>query len=247
MKRVCASLAVLLGAFLFSSQARGEEASGSCVACHSGIQHSGALEHGFLDWQGSIHGRSGIECQACHGGDASRTRKEDAHRGVLSSRDPESRIYFTRIPETCGSCHSSELRAFQKSAHRKELGRGGRAPNCVTCHGSMADHVLSSKDMEMTCALCHRQPTQAHAARRELEDARAGLRRLEKEIRQAREAGGTNLSESEKIYARLTDRLQEAVDVWHTFQMSRVIAQAEKISREASAAYTELRLKRRKP
>ena len=74
-----------------------------------------------------------------------------------------------------------------------------------------------------------------------MENARGDLCRLDNAIRQAKSAG-TDTKASEKTYARLSDRMHDAMVSWHTFDMSRVLAQTSDVSHEASAAYTELNL-----
>lgn len=205
------------------------------------------LAHNFKDWDGSVHAKSGIECQSCHGGDASQVAKDAAHAGMLPSTNPKSPVYFTQIPETCGKCHEPEFAAFRKSAHFKELQSSGRGPNCVTCHEAMANRIIDSRSMQTTCSLCHHQPVQAYQARVAIEEAQGILRRLDAEIQSAQSTGLTDASSQKKTYQLLADRLHQAKVDWHAFRVEKLLAQVKDISQSAQAAFTELKSKNQKP
>src|SRR3989338_3806820 len=131
--------------FLVFGLALGFAQENSCVQCHQKADGVAYLEHNFTDWESSVHARGKISCDACHGGNPSKSVKGEAHKGMRSSREEKSPLYFTNIPATCGSCHQAEFKAFKKSAHYRDLQKSGRGPNCVTCHGSMANHVLAPR------------------------------------------------------------------------------------------------------
>ncbi len=244
MKRL---LALILALLYLSGPPQGARAAGvnSCVSCHRDVKQSDALQHTFSDWEQSPHGKSGVACQSCHGGDHSFSSKHEAHADLLSSSNSKSRVYFTKIPETCGACHAAEFQAFKKSAHYRELKRTGRGPNCVTCHGSMANRVIGPREMEMTCNLCHHKPRQAYAARLAVEEAREALRDLDQAAEQARSSGKTAVDKRD--YIPLHDRFHAVLVAWHTFDAKKVLAQAKDIAREASAMSTDLKLKRKSP
>lgn len=128
-------------------------ADGSCVACHKTVDAPAYVEHNFKDWENSAHARAGVSCESCHGGDPAAQDKAKAHAGVIRSTAKNSPLYYTAIPESCGSCHQPELKAFKTSVHSQQLQRTGQGPNCLTCHGSMANHVLAPREMETTCTL----------------------------------------------------------------------------------------------
>ena len=219
----------------------------SCVACHKTLHQTTTLHHNFKDWETSAHGKAAVACQLCHGGNPNSAAKEGAHTGILPASDAKSPVYFTNIPRTCGNCHAAELNAFKLSLHFKELERTGRGPNCVTCHGSMANRVIEPRDMEQTCRLCHRKPTQAYAARLSVEEARAALRLLDGEISEAKAGGKMETAGAEKSYRDLAERTRAALVEWHSFKTADVFQKARAVAQEASAAYTKLRLKNRKP
>jgi hypothetical protein len=126
-----------------------------CAECHSRQSEASGAGHGFAAWRGSRHAAAGVTCEACHGGDAAAADARAAHRGVSRSSDQASRVYFTRVPETCGRCHAAEAAYFRSSVHFARLQSDGKGPNCVTCHGSMATSVLTPERLLGTCSACH--------------------------------------------------------------------------------------------
>src|ERR1019366_2504565 len=174
------------------------------------------LEHDFADWSQSVHAKAGISCEACHGGNPLAKDAAEAHKGLKPSTDPMSPVYFTHIPATCGTCHAAEFKAFQKSAHFKELESSGRGPNCVSCHGSMANRILAPRDLELTCNLCHRKPTQASATMMAMGNAGTSLDRLKKMLDEAR-ARHVDIASQEKAYTEAMALYHRALADWHTF------------------------------
>jgi hypothetical protein len=235
-----------LAAFLAVLPAAGIVAApggaGSCASCHRGLTGPDDLKHTYADWKGSVHAAAGVGCEACHGGDPSKADRQAAHAGILPSGQAGSRVYFTVIPKTCGGCHAKELEAFRRSAHYRELQSTGRGPNCVTCHGAMASHVLDPKTMEMTCTLCHRRPTRAYAARLSLIHAGDQLQRLRRAVDLGTRAG-IDVSAQARELVELTALQGRAVVNWHTFSMDQVLDETQAVSRRAATATNELELK----
>ncbi|MBI4422840.1 MAG: hypothetical protein HY554_03900 [Elusimicrobia bacterium] len=217
-------------------------AGSTCVECHQNAEAVSYLEHNFADWKGSPHAKAGVACEACHGGDPAQKDRAAAHVGLRSSRDPKSPVYFTRVPATCGACHAAEQEAFARSRHARELGRTGRGPNCVTCHGSMANHVLAPRELELTCNLCHRRPTKAFATLLSLNTASAALARLDKTLGQAR-AKGVDVGPQESSQAKAASLYRGALVDWHTFKMDEVLKASQEAARAANVAARELELK----
>jgi hypothetical protein len=148
-----AVVAVALGAA--PARARQQAPRSQCVECHSRLSETSGAGHGFAAWRGSRHAAAGVTCEACHGGDPAATDARAAHQGVTRSSESTSRVYFTRIPNTCGRCHAAEAAYFRSSIHYARLESDGRGPNCVTCHGSMATSVLTPERLLGTCSACH--------------------------------------------------------------------------------------------
>lgn len=218
------------------------ETGDSCAACHRTMEGVGYLEHNFNDWEKSVHAKAGVGCSACHGGNPQAKDKSTAHAGLKRSTDSGSPVYFTNIPATCGTCHQPELKAFQKSVHYRELERSGRGPNCVSCHGSMANHVLAPRDLELTCTLCHQRPTQASATMIALGNAGTALKRLEKALGEARDKR-LEVAPQERDYQGLRDLHRRAQKDWHTFHMAPVLQTAHEIARRSTTALNEIHLK----
>ncbi len=214
----------------------------SCISCHRSISGVNYLEHNFADWEQSVHAKAGITCESCHGGDSSAFSAAKAHAGIKPSTDPSSPVYFTHIPATCGTCHSAEFKAFQKSVHYQELERSGRGPNCVSCHGSMANHILAPRDLEQSCNLCHKKPTQAFATMMALNNATRSVTRLGKALDEAK-GRHVDTAVQEKVYQDVKALDLTAREDWHTFKMQDVLRTSQDITKRVNVALNELQLK----
>lgn len=65
-------------------------------------------------------------------------------------------MHPSRLPRTCGVCHSGPYTQFQKSRHAALLEtRDYNGPTCSTCHGNAAAYLLSPKALENECNTCH--------------------------------------------------------------------------------------------
>lgn len=133
----------------------------NCQRCHFPGNPVGAPED--VNYQGyveSVHGRlrragnvKAPACQDCHGG-----------HDVKKRSDPQSKVFKTHVPETCGRCHSEVLAVYRQSVHGQSLlGKGNlEAPSCTDCHGEhdilpkkeKASEVSASHIPE-TCGKCH--------------------------------------------------------------------------------------------
>jgi hypothetical protein len=148
-----------------------------CARCHS----DPAKMHEFnpslptdqlAKFKDSPHGRTLLEkhddrapsCVSCHG----------VH-GIRPAKDPQSKVYAQRVPETCGACHAdpkimagftradgsplptNQLAEYRDSVHgRALLGRGDLgAPACNTCHGNHAASPPGVAQVSRSCSLCH--------------------------------------------------------------------------------------------
>lgn len=217
----------------------------TCVSCHRGLTVT--VGHTFADWEGSSHARAGVACQDCHSGDATKSQLEQAHQGVRSSRDPESPLYFTRLPQTCGNCHSAEWQLFQQSVHYAQLRESGRGPNCVTCHGAMATTVLKPTELATTCSACHNprlasrpeEPIKARFALTLMTQAQEYLDVVEQFI--AMRKGQTDLSQAEALLAQARRALQRARQEWHLFIVDRVEEKLQEALEQARAALAAAR------
>ncbi len=233
--------------FVFGFFPQGSIASeNNCASCHSKIIESDVSrpEHSFKDWQGSIHAKRHINCDACHGGDASAKDASSAHKGIARSTDPESRIYFNKIPDTCGACHAKELKGFKDSAHYKELNNSGKGPNCVTCHGSMASHVMEPRELESVCTLCHRRPTKAYASLLTLKSVQKSIGLLRDELKACKEKQMDVVVQSNAL-ARAEQSYRDILKVWHSFDMEKVLPMAQELNHSLRNTFHELDLKKK--
>ncbi len=97
-------------------------------------------------------------CFDCHGGHAIRGRT-----------DPQSTVYPTNVPATCGSCHAdatkmkpygiptSQLDQYKASIHGVTLlqKQDLRAPTCASCHGNHGALPPGSTEVANVCGQCH--------------------------------------------------------------------------------------------
>jgi nitrate/TMAO reductase-like tetraheme cytochrome c subunit len=139
-----------------SQESKPSYKSNNCVGCHSQLLEPLGVSNRYLEWQLSRHEEKGVSCEKCHGGDPSAKEKERAHAGVLQSSNPQSRLHWKNLPETCNACHQTVVGAFVQSAHYQRLKGIGLGPSCNTCHAHMATEVVySPAETANLCAQCH--------------------------------------------------------------------------------------------
>ncbi len=116
--------------------------------------------HRLLD----LHDDRAPSCVSCHG----------VH-GIRPAKDPQSKVYAQRVPETCGACHANaeimagitkadgspmpttQLAEYKKSVHGRALLERGDlgAPRCNTCHGNHAASPPGVAQVSKSCSICH--------------------------------------------------------------------------------------------
>jgi hypothetical protein len=139
-----------------------------------------------------------VGCQKCHGGDETTVESFLAHRGLLSSTNPQSPVHPSNLPTTCGGCHVGPFVAFQESRHYQLLQSGDRrGPTCSTCHGEVDGRLLSAKGLESRCGSCHGAGEVAPRAERARE-----VRALYESVKVVRE----QLKLAENFVKRVSDR-----------------------------------------
>jgi hypothetical protein len=149
-------LFVALVAATTASSAFAQTTTSRCAECHFANMSSVPAPQHLGDWQQSPHGKRGIGCDKCHGGDPMTFQPAEAHRGVLNSDNPASPVNRANLVRTCAPCHERNATAFRGSLHQVLLrGDDARAPTCVTCHGVMLARVPSPAALESRCAQCH--------------------------------------------------------------------------------------------
>ncbi|MGC0772432.1 MAG: cytochrome c3 family protein [Candidatus Acidiferrum sp.] len=131
----------------------------TCGTCHANpeLAKKFGLPNVYSMYMDSIHGfaltKDGLlvaaTCSSCHG----------THK-ILSHKNPESRIYRTNVPATCGSCHAGPEQHYFAGVHGKAMRAGNpRAPVCTDCHTA---HEISNVRLASwqerttaTCGSCH--------------------------------------------------------------------------------------------
>src|SRR3990172_5501140 len=197
----------------------------SCVECHKEAAAGNGLQiwyqNQFIHWYGSVHGRKGVACEKCHGGDPAGTDKKQAHRGGKSSKDPQSPIYY------------------------KNLKAERLAPTCTTCHGFEMD-IGAVRPLQLVgrCTICHNpqrgvKPEVADLARQSLEDVtqvEQGIQKAQTVIDLARE-GGLEPKNAEEQLRMARSRLEKTPELWHTFQLDAFKKELMEIRELAGKAY----------
>ena len=137
---------------------------GTCGRCHSNVeemQRFGLRQaNPVASYENSVHGRAleqknevnAAVCTDCHG-------SHDLHR----STNPESKLAWKNVPNTCGKCHENVERTYLRSIHGKALLLGVRdTPVCTDCHGEHSIAAVASPESRVspanlpnTCAQCH--------------------------------------------------------------------------------------------
>ncbi len=128
------------------------------LECHVTVVNKLAVND-YDQWSTSKHALAGVTCDSCHGGDPNSDIQENAHTGVLRSSDPNSTIFYMNVPETCGKCHTNELKQFMDSLHYQNLKANKQAPTCDTCHKPHVFQVLNVSEFHDVCSNCHNPET----------------------------------------------------------------------------------------
>jgi hypothetical protein len=242
---VAAGLAAL-ALSVTAARAQQRQPTNQCVACHSRLPDSTGAGHGFGAWRNSTHAAAGVTCDACHGGDPSAPDAAAAHRGVTRSSEPSSRVYFSRIPETCGRCHAAEAAYFRSSIHYARLESDGRGPNCVTCHGSMATKVLTPDHVLETCTACHAAGGVAPVGKAREAARVLALVRAENILygvvstSAAGQRGGRGLARARILLGDADRHLTAAAEVWHSFRLDSAAARLDEARQNLVAAWVAL-------
>jgi formate dehydrogenase gamma subunit len=138
-----------------------------CTQCHADENGAGgrrtAVPHPAVSYLRGAHARAmaagnekAATCKDCHNSHA-----------VRRAGDPQSLVFFSNIPRTCGRCHQEEFDAYQGSVHSvgAEMGASG-SPVCNTCHGEhavldLAEPGQTTVVASETCESCHSSPALA--------------------------------------------------------------------------------------
>lgn len=118
------------------SEVRRENEAEVCLKCHldnpevrSIVSPTATFISGYTE---SVHGNAlssgklnAATCSDCHG----------SHE-MKKGSNPASKVFKTRIDETCGKCHQKEREVYLSSEHGRALHNGVlSSPTCTDCHG----------------------------------------------------------------------------------------------------------------
>ncbi len=121
-----------------------------CASCHDdvGAKYKDSIHAWAKEKAGLIVAPA---CADCHG----------AH-DVHAKSDPQSRVFRTAVPATCGKCHDGIKQQYDRGIHAAKLKIGDtRAPSCADCHTA---HTIQRADtsawrlaVTRECGTCHVQ------------------------------------------------------------------------------------------
>ncbi len=124
----------------------------ACVRCHAASLSSRVRVH-LQEWAGSPHGKNGVGCQDCHGGDPESTDVATAHAPAAAVNGLSRTQRSIRL---CARCHAQTAEVYERSPHYPLIQAGERLmPSCVTCHGAVAYERVSPERLEAECSQCH--------------------------------------------------------------------------------------------
>ncbi len=197
----------------------------SCsLECHEDLLSRLAMSN-YVQWKASKHAVSGVTCDKCHGGNPDAEDKDEAHKGVLRSSDPESPIYYLNLPSTCGKCHEKQLSEFSLSKHYKRLEKVELAPSCSTCHRPHTFDIPEATELAKICQNCHNEnigadpqvPAKAQELLKQSLELKATVIKMKSEGR-----NGENIKKAEQI-------LNAFPATWHEFNLERLEAEIDAV------------------
>lgn len=163
---------LLVAGWLLAGAAVSAQTKNSCLECHS------LLEPPLLvtaeQYAQDFHTQKGLDCTACHGGDATTLDVEKAKGRAARFR---GKIPRAQIPRACAECHANaaymrgfdpsvrtdQYSQYQTSVHGILLARGDtQVAVCTDCHGvhgirpgSDTRSAVHPLNVAQTCARCH--------------------------------------------------------------------------------------------
>jgi len=181
----------------------------------------------YEQWTRSKHALFNVTCNNCHGGDPGSNIKETAHTGVARSSDFNSTVFYRNVPETCGKCHTQELKAFSESKHYQQLKALKQAPTCDTCHLPHEFNVLNVSEFQGLCSQCHNSdmriapsdaPDKAVMALENAQMLKKEIKLAQDTIKQAK-AQGKDISAAQKSLDNAESIRNNLPILWHGFNL----------------------------
>jgi hypothetical protein len=156
----------------------------SCVICHTNPELFDPDEIRTIEaTDKDAHGRVGLSCHDCHGGNPDPALAENADAAMDEHYAPSPFVGAPErraIPEFCGHCHADaeymkrykpelrvdQLQEYRTSRHGELLAQGDtKVATCIDCHGahgilapSAPDSPVYPTHVAKTCAKCHADP-----------------------------------------------------------------------------------------
>ncbi len=198
----------------------------------------------YEQWSESVHALKDVTCDKCHGGDPSSNIKEKAHAGIKNYTDPESPVYYTNVPKTCGKCHPKELNNFENSKHYKKLEALKLAPTCTTCHAPHTFKVLNPVEFRNFCGNCHSVykkvapydvPLKAEYLLEKVKKVKFNIDMARKDIFWA-EKNGTDVVEAKRLVDDALDTINKLPPMWHEFNLTRFEEEVDSANKDALKA-----------
>ena len=123
----------------------------NCLTCHRNapIKHS---FHPQLLKANGMNGSPDMSCKNCHG-----------THDIASPKNPDSKWGKNNLVNSCGKCHSSEVKQYTQSLHYQGFkNKVAGAPYCLTCHKYSVADISGKEDItklkqaqEKLCLSCH--------------------------------------------------------------------------------------------
>ncbi len=137
------------------------EESLRCITCHE----ERGVTHGWVaDWQGSMHARKRVGCEACHMSDNSESLVKEAkavnYLSPEGSACEDKRVDRQVVAGICGKCHKKQYDEFTKSRHsigwQRVLECG---PYAARSKDSGSNRCEQCHNIQFKCDSCHTRHT----------------------------------------------------------------------------------------
>lgn len=188
----------------------------SCIDCHAKLSDK-RLSHPVELWAESVHAEVGNTCDGCHGGDPGDPTKKSMSMENNFYAAPEE----NEIVNYCGKCHRELADNFQTSQHAIT-----ETQNCIGCHGSHTIRRISIEIInEETCGECH-DYKQAGEMKTLLQSLHEQFHASKEKIKSI---SGFPTKQIEEDFARNWTKLRQVRMISHTFDVTRIKTEAEKV------------------
>jgi nitrate/TMAO reductase-like tetraheme cytochrome c subunit len=220
-----------------------ERGVGCSLECHEDKIRRLATAN-YQQWSESNHALKGITCEVCHKGDPKQATKEKAHANIKKPTNPESPVYYSNVPKTCGNCHPKELDNFESSKHYQKLKEWKLAPTCTTCHAPHKFAVLNPDEFRSFCGNCHSMtkkvapydaPVKAEYLLGKVDKLKLNIDTTYQDIFWAKK-NGTDVTWAEAYVDNAIKMLQNLAPMWHAFNLTNFEDEVDSANKEVKKA-----------